>query len=58
MADGAWRIDATTSVIRCTAAGDKSPVGDEVVDADTEMGRMNDSDTTGTEVAGECQKGR
>ena len=52
VADGAWRIDATTPAICCTASGDKPPVRDEVVGTDTEMGRMNDSDTTGTEVAG------
>ena len=50
--DGARRIDATTPAICCTASGDKPPVGDEVVGSDTEMGEMNDSDTTGAEVAG------
>ena len=50
--EGTWRIDATTPAICCTASGDKPPVGDEVVGADTEMGKMNDSDTTGAEVAG------
>ena len=51
VADGAQRIDATTPAICCTASGDKPPVRDEVVGADTEMGEMNDSDTTGAEVA-------
>ena len=49
--DRARRIDAMTPVICCTASGDKPPVGDEVVGADMEMGGMNDSDTTGAEVA-------
>ena len=52
VADGARRIDATTPAICCTASGDKPPMGDEVVGADMEMGEMNDSDTTGAEVAG------
>ena len=52
VADGARRIDATTPAICCTASGDKPPVGDEVVGADTEEGGMNDSDTIGAKVAG------
>ena len=52
VADGAQRIDATTPTICCTASGDRPPMRDEVMDADTEMGGMNGSDTTGPEVAG------
>ena len=52
VADGARRIDATTPAICCTASGDKPPVGDKVVDADTEVGGMNNSDTIGAEVTG------
>ena len=52
VADGVWRIDATTPAICCTASGDKPPMGDKVVGTDTEMGGMNDSDTNGAEVAG------
>ena len=50
VADGARRINATTPVICCTASGNKPPLGGEVVGADTEMGGMNDSDTTGAVV--------
>ena len=52
VAGRAWRIDTTTPAICCTASDDKPPVGYEFVGADTQMNRMNEMDTTGTEVAG------
>lgn len=51
MADGAWRIDATTPAICYIASGNKLPMVDKIVGANTEMGGMNDPDTTSAEVA-------
>ena len=44
IADGAWRIDATTPVICCTTTGNKPLVKNKLVHVDMEMSGMHMDD--------------
>ena len=55
-AEEAWRIDATTPAICCTASGDKALAEAEVLGDDTESGGMDDPAPI-VEVAGGLRGG-